>query len=409
MGRRLRVLIVDDSAPTRDSLRRLLEFQQDIEVVGEAADGEEAINQARALVPDVILMDINMKPVDGITATEVISAEVPRSVIVMMSVQGEQEYLRQAMAAGARDYLTKPFGADELVNTLHNAYERESRRWLQVVPGPHLPERKGKVITVFSAKGGVGKTTIATNLAALISHELEKEVVIVDLDLQFGDVPVLLDFEPRRTIVDVVEAGEWGTEEVRGCLYEYSQNLKVLAAPMRPEEAELVGGGHVKQVIESLRPLADFIIIDTAQNFHEPVLAALDESDEIAIISTLDIPTVKNVRLCLDVMQGVLDYPVDKTKLVVNRDAEDIGIKASLLEDKLGISTCARIPRDGRLAVQAANTGVPVVLSNPRAPISQGIRELAQELAGSEEIKAAPGRTAVNRGFFGRILHRRRA
>ena len=114
MGRRLRVLIVDDSAPTRDSLRRLLEFQQDIEVVGEAADGEEAINQARALVPDVILMDINMKPVDGITATEVISAEVPRSVIVMMSVQ-ENRSLAAGNGCRGSGYLTKPFGADELV------------------------------------------------------------------------------------------------------------------------------------------------------------------------------------------------------------------------------------------------------------------------------------------------------
>ncbi len=402
-------MIADDSAPTRESLRRLLEFHQDIEVVGEAADGEEAVNQARLLEPDVILMDINMKPVDGITATEVITTELPRSVIVMMSVQGEQEYLRQAMAAGARDYLTKPFGTDELINTIHNAYEREARRWLQVVPGPGFPEHQGKVITVFSAKGGVGKTTIATNLAALISHELQKTVAIVDLDLQFGDVSVLLDFEPRRTIIDLVAAGEWGPEEVRGCLHQYSPKLKVLAAPARPEEAELVTGSHIKQLIESLRPLADFIIIDTAQNFQEPVLAALDESDEIAIIATLDIPTVKNVRLCLDVMQGVLEYPVDKTKLVVNRDAEDIGIKAAFLEEKLGISICARIPSDGRLAVQAANTGLPFVLSSPRAPISQGIRELARQITSGEELPAASGKGPSNRSFIGRMFHRLRA
>jgi pilus assembly protein CpaE len=400
---KLRLLIADDSAPTRDSLKRLLDFEPNIEVVGEAEDGEEAITQARLLDPDVILMDINMAPVDGITATEVISTEIPRSVIVMMSVQGEQEYLRQAMAAGARDYLTKPFSGDELVHTLQNAYARESKRWQQV-GARILPsqDHKGEVITIFSAKGGVGKTTIATNLAALLSEEMEKSVVIVDLDLQFGDVPILLDFVPRRTIIDLTVAGEFGQDEVQHCLYQYSPNLRVMAPPTRPEEAELVSGSHVKRLIEILRGLADYIIIDTAQSFDEPILAALDESDYIAIIATLDIPTIKNVRLCLEVMQGVLDYPVDKTRLVVNRAADNIGIKADVLEEKLGIDISTKIPSDGRLAVQAANTGIPFVLSNPRSDIAQGIRQLANKIAGSEEI--TPLEEAPSRSLFGRIL-----
>mgnify|MGYP000886975189 FL=1 len=160
MGDPLRLLIVDDAAFTRDSLKKLLSFQQAIQVVGEAGDGEEAILKARELQPDVILMDINMSPVDGISATRVISTELPRIVIVMMSVQGEQEYLRQAMTAGARDYLTKPFSGDELVHTLQNAYVMEAKRWQQV--GSHSlhpidKQRKGEIITVFSAKGGVGK------------------------------------------------------------------------------------------------------------------------------------------------------------------------------------------------------------------------------------------------------------
>lgn len=403
MAERLRLLIADDLPPTRDSLRRLLEFEPDIEVVGEAQNGEEAITQARLLHPDVILMDINMSPVNGITATEVISTEIPHSVIVMMSVQGEQEYLRQAMAAGARDYLAKPFSGDELVHTLQNAYAREFKRWQQVSARLSSPQdHQGEVITIFSAKGGVGKTTIATNLAVLLSEEMEKSVIIVDLDLQFGDVPILLDFVPRRTIVDLSGVDEWGKDEIQHCLYQYSPNLRVMASPTRPEEAELVSGSHVKQLIGILRGLADYVIIDTSQSFDEPVLAALDESDSIAIIATLDIPTIKNVRLCLEVMQGVLEYPVDKTRLVVNRVTEDIGIKANVLKEKLGIGILANIPSDGRLAVQAANTGIPFVLSNPRSEITQGIRQLAIKITGAEN--AISLEEAPSRGFLGKLL-----
>lgn len=400
----IRLLIADDSAATRQSLRRLLEFEKDIVVVGEAENGEAAIKQARALQPDAVLMDVNMDPVDGITATQEILTLVPRCVIVMMSVQGEQEYLRRAMAAGARDYLIKPFSADELVHTLRNAYVMESKRWQQVgsVPAMSLPSKHGKVVSVFSAKGGVGKTTIATNLAASLSRDWQKSVVLVDLDLQFGDVPVLLDLEPRRTIVDLAQGKERGREEIDNCLIRYSSQLRVLAPPSRPEEAELVSAQHVKEILDILRSMADYIIVDTAQNFQDQILTALDESDLILVIATLDIPTVKNVHLCLEVMRQGLEYPAEKTKLIVNRAAEDIGIKCEVLEKKLGIPIAARIPSDGRLAIKAVNEGFPFVLSNPGAAISQGIRDVAEIVAGP--LPAGERRKAKGWRLLGRWL-----
>lgn len=384
MQRPISILVVDDSPVTRENVTRLCQFDPELQVVGEAANGKEALLQARRLQPDVILMDINMPEVDGIAATESISRENLGTSIIMMSVQGEQEYLRQAMLAGAREYLTKPFSGDELANTIKRVYHKRFK------------PTAGQIFTVFSAKGGVGKTTLATNLAALLAAEGEK-VALVDLDLQFGDAALMLDLLPKRTIADLVVEQELTPEVVEDYLLTHGSGVQLLAAPSRPEQAELVSSQQVTTILQALQKSFEYIVVDTAPFFHSTVLAALDLADRIILLTALDLPTFKNSRLSLETMR-TLKYPLEKIVIVVNRYATDIGISVTELEAGLGCQVQGRLPSDGRVVVDAINKGQPFVLTEPKAPVTQGVRSLTQLLKG--DLRQQPPKQP----FFSRLV-----
>src|SRR5437870_5157766 len=197
-----------------------------MEVAGTAGGGQEAVNMAKQHRPHVILMDINMPDMDGITATEIISNTVPESPIIMMSVQGEQDYLRRSMLAGAREFLVKPFSADELINSIRHVHELEKVRRARYAPiaAPGAPvaaaqapgqTETGKIISFFSPKGGVGRTTIATNLAVALHQSTERPVVLVDGSLPFGDIAVILNMSPKaKTIADLIGSFEQADADV---------------------------------------------------------------------------------------------------------------------------------------------------------------------------------------------------
>src|SRR5690242_19837169 len=253
MADQIRVLIVDDIPETRDHLTKLLGFESDIEVVGAAASGSEAIALATKLTPDVVLMDINMTDMDGIAATEQLSSLVPGTAVVMMSVQGEADYLRRSMLAGAREFLVKPFSSDELTASIRqvSARERDKMSRLSLAPAaaqngarpaPAEEREPGLVVAVFSPKGGVGRTTVAVNLAVAAATELGKKVVIVDASFQFGDVGVLLNLNPKSlSIADLVpelEAGE--LDSIDTFVINHTACIQVLLAPPTPKTAELI-------------------------------------------------------------------------------------------------------------------------------------------------------------------------
>jgi pilus assembly protein CpaE len=401
-GNKIRILICDDIGDTRENLAKLIGFEPDMQVVGTAGGGQEAVNLAKKERPHVILMDINMPDMDGITATEIISNTVPESPIIMMSVQGEQDYLRRSMLAGAREFLVKPFSADELINAIRHVHELEKVRRQRYAPlqqqvavaadtggGGGFGEA-GKIIAFFSPKGGVGRTTIATNLAVALHQVTGKPVVLVDGSLPFGDIAVILNMSPKaKTIADLIGSFEQADADiVESILVQHSTGIKVMLAPPTPESTELITGAHIKHVLELLRQRYAYVVVDTWPSFQEQVITMLDVADVILTLMTLEITSLKNVRVFMEIAEK-LGYGDDKVQLVANRNDSSGGIKASDVEASLGRKIPHTIVSDGRTLVLAVNRGVPFVISHKDSQVSRDIFTLASKLTGGEAEAAS--------------------
>lgn len=377
---KIRLVIVDDSRETRNNLRQLLSFDERFEVIAEAENGEEAIFIVKESKPDIVLMDINMPVMDGIRATEEITLNVPEATVIIMSVQGETEYVRKAMTAGARDYLCKPFDIDELSETIIKAWSLESRRREKAAELSSDEVLKSRVITVFSTKGGVGKTTIAANLAVSLARKTKKKVALVDLDLQFGDIAIMLNVSVKNTICDIVkEIAQLDKTLMEEYMVTHFSGVKVLPAPVKPEYAEYITGSHVEKIINTLRESFNYIIIDTAAGFHESVLTALDMSDRILVISTLDLPSIKNIKTGLDVME-TLQYPSEKIHIVLNKAAEQYGIKYKDFEDTLQKLISSIVPEDNQTVITSANKGLPFVMTRAETKVAKSVANIGKSL-----------------------------
>jgi pilus assembly protein CpaE len=386
----IKVLIVDDIPETRDHLSRLLGLERDLDVAGTAGTGEEAIKIAMDLRPDVIVMDINMPGMDGVQAAEIISQRLPTCPIIMMSVHGEVDQLKRAISAGAREFLVKPFSGDEFSASIRTVFERELTRRTQfestlpAVPAPAAAADGGdhQVIAVFSPKGGAGRTTIATNLAVALHRDTGARVCLVDANLQFGDVGVLLNLNPKdRSIAEAVETGEPDGDIIDSVVVDHSTGIRVLLAPPTPEGADLVTPAYMRTIIEHLRTGHDFVVIDLPSGLSDLSLAVMDAADTILVLTALEITTIKNVRLFLELTEQ-LEYARSKVRLVVNRADAAQGIRIADVEASVRRPINSTIVSDGRLSVLAVNRGVPFVVSHPDSVLSRDVTKLARSLAG---------------------------
>lgn len=410
MTDKIRVVIVDDIPETREHLTKLLSFEADIEVVGAAASGEEAISVAGRVRPDILLMDINMPGLDGITTTERLAATVPTAAIIMMSVQGEADYLRRSMLAGAREFLIKPFSADELCTSIRQVYARERDKLGRMaglsgaMAGPAAGERQqGRIVAIFSPKGGVGRTTLAVNLAVALAGEQRKSVVLVDGAFQFGDVGVLLNLNPRnKSIIDAITDGaDSDSDNIESSLINHSTGIRVLLAPPSPEMAELVTADQARRILNHLRDTNEIVLVDVWSHIDDVSLAILDMAEVILAVLTLEITNIKNMRLFLEVAEQ-LGY-ADRLRLVLNRADSAFGIRVADVENSLGRKISHQVVSDGRTVVYALNRGVPFVWSNSQAPVSEDILNISRALAAGEEPAEEDGtRQPARRSLLGR-------
>ncbi|QNO14598.1 response regulator [Alkalicella caledoniensis] len=356
---RIKVLIADDMKETVDLIRKVLNIEQEnFEIVGEAYNGEEVLKLIPRLKPDVVLMDINMPKLNGLEATEKITTEFPTVTVIIMSVQGENEYLRKAMLCGAKEYIVKPFNYNALLETIKVTFEKNKARSVNLVTT--LDEAKNaKIITYFSSKGGVGKSVLALNSAITLSKYDEKKVLLMDMDLQFGDISMMVNKYNAKTILDVIDDGQVESfENIKPYLYGHNKNLDILFAPSKPEAVEFIGLGSIEKILKVFQESYDYIIIDTGINFSETTLHILDNSERILFVSTMEIVSLKNTKLGLQVMES-LGYDKDKVKLIINKFTTSYGIDKKDVQEAFKHEIFAMIPHEENIVTPSINKGEP--------------------------------------------------
>jgi len=390
---KIRVLIVDDISETRENIQRLLQFDRNIEIVGNASSGRQAIALSQELKPDVIIMDINMPDMDGITATEEIRRKIPYVQIVILSVQGDPSYMRRAMLAGARDFLTKPPSIDELTNAINRAGTMAIEEKAKVATtytgvssggtasGSSGPQDLGMIVVVYSPKGGTGTTTIATNLALNLAQRDENKVVLVDGSIQFGDVAVFLNEQIQNSIVDLTtRADELEREVVEDVAFHHSgSNLHIIAAPPRPELADRIIGESFGRTLKYLRRMYSHIIVDTSSYLTDAVQNAIDNADLIILITTQTIPAIKNANHFLS-LTDASEIKRDRILFIMNKYDKRSSISPERVGDSLRQKIAISIPFEERLIDYSINRGIPIVLENRTHPVSRAIIMLSDKV-----------------------------
>ncbi len=401
--RTIRVLIVDDVPESRDNVEKLLRFESDIEVIGKAARGQEGIDLALKLLPDVVLMDINMPDMDGITATTEITSRLPSAGVIMMSVEDEPDLLRRAMLAGAREFLSKPFSLEELITAVRHVSRLAQQVQRPVAApatngtGPRPVESGGsKVFAVVSNKGGVGRSVLATNLAIAIRQLTNKQVALIDASLNFGDIGVMMNVVKSKTFSDIaVQPHLLDRELLDDVLVTHSSGVRLLLAPPTPQESETVSSEHLRAAVSVLSKTCDYVVIDTRPGFDDTMLALMDQSDKLLLVLTMEMTAIKDTRQFLEIAE-LLGYPEEKITLVLNRFNNYSGIPVTDIAENLKREVEFKIPEDHQAVLRSINEGSPLVGSQPDHRLSMEINRfcstLVQEDLEDQEVVAAGSR-----------------
>ena len=392
----------------------MLLSEPDIQIVGIAETGLSAAKMTIELCPDVVLMDAKLPDMGGLDVTETLLAQHSGVAVIILAAEGEPSQLRQAMLAGAADYLTRPISTQELVNSIRAAFKRENQRRqlaprLEPPPPAVSPDGKGTLIAVFSPKGGTGKSTIAVNLASAIAAATDHKVALVDGSLLFGDVGAFMNLTGTKSIMDLLpRVGELDHDLLLDVMLEHQSGVRVLLAPPRPELAELVGPESLKQVLNKLRTCFDFVVVDTQTSFDECTLTVLDNADRIVLVVTLEVTALKNLKLFLDMAES-LGYPARKLMLTVNRGDSSTGIGTKEVEEKIRLKVVSMLANDWKTTTLATNRGVPLVISHPDSRLAKDFMALAQTvvLPQGAEPKATAMAEKPKRSFGGFKLVRR--
>ena len=389
---KITVIVVDDIEESREMILRMLQFEPSIQVVGTARTGLEAIEAAQKFMPDVMVMDINMPDMDGISATETIRKQVSFVQVVILSVQNDPNYMRRAMLAGARDFLSKPPLIDDLTQAVKRAGEmthEEKNKYVaafqtgpltaplqQGVAAPQMA--LGKIIVVYSPKGGVGCTTISVNLASALKKP-DNKVAVVDANLLFGDIAVALNEHAKNTFLELLDhTEELDPEIIEDVMVVHkTSDLHLLTSPKMPEMNESGHGEAIARILKYMQQMYHYIVVDTTPYLTDMVQSCLDLADFIVLVTTQDIPSIKNTNQFLS-LADASGIGRDRILFVMNRYDRRVAITPERVGETLKQPILVIIPFEDRIISNSVNRGIPFVTENKNLLSSKAILSLVE-------------------------------
>jgi len=371
---KIKVMIVGNSDSKIYELKGEL-THEDIAFMGFSKQGAGAMEKVLSINPNVILIQCEEEYDDAVELAETVYIKMPGCCVIMLCDKLEGDIIEKAMLAGVRKVLQRPIDSKTLIENIKLAYSVERTRALNV--NTSATNMQSRVITVFGTKGGIGKTTISVNLAVLLA-QMGKKTAIIDTDLQFGDVNVFLDLDPKDTIAELAQdRNASDIDAIKRFMMLHYSGVSVLCAPKSPEYAEYVTAKHIETIINTMRPHYDYIIIDTTPMFNDATLVAIENANLVLLVSALDISTLRNTRMCLNILDSIQQK--DKVELIVNRITDGI-ITIRDVKRVLDMQIKNRISLDYKTALTSQNKGIPIVIEAPRTQIAQELTQIAKNI-----------------------------
>jgi pilus assembly protein CpaE len=373
-------------------------------VLGEGGYGIEAVSLAKSTEPDVVVISVEEPIIRALQTVEALVDLLPQSPIIGYSTLREPSAMRKAMLAGVKDYLAAPVKEEDLIASINTVIAQEERRRARLAGETDEPVSAGTVLTVFGAKGGIGKTTIATNLATALVQKTNSSVVVVDLDTRFGDVAILMDIPVERSIADMAVPEEEITREMlQECIYTHNTGVAILPAPIRPTDWRNVHAGHIERIVRLLMQTYDYVILDTPVTFNDIVARALELATMVVLVATVDMAALKDTLLAIDMLRS-WNFPQEKIKLVINATNEATTVQPQEIKRMLGRDVFWSVPYDRNIAT-ATQLGMPVVVAKPHSKAADSLVEMAYALSGVRQQQPSKSKESPQKsGLFSRIL-----
>lgn len=372
MTQPLTIVVLSTGLDNFKEIRTALSADSRVQLLAGGNDAEQLHEEIVRLKPAAAIITLGANSDQAIKLIQRLAVESPKTALIAAANNADPDLLLQSLRAGAREFLKLPISAEELKTVLDRVAEFCAGQ-------VEAPRKKGRMVAVFSSKGGCGTSFLAANLAA----SANARTVLVDLNLQAGDLPLFLGVDPKYSFADMAENKDRLDDAlINSFVTPYSSTLSLLAAPREADSADEIEPEHVFEVLQRLRESYEYVVLDPQHTFDSITLAALDQSDEIVLVLTLDIPAIRSTQRALEIFDR-LGYPRKKIRIVVNRWSKQIDLDLRQVEKFLGEPVIGFVPSDYQTAVTSINLGQPLVLSEPNCKIAQEIRRVARTMTTS--------------------------